>query len=183
MADSDVRLRVEVLRHAWMAERESNVEQAIERLDKIIDMALELQRPTAAMKAIEFQLKLRGVIQDTRVGLYAGSPDDDLSKALFDPREDEDPDFDPDADPDQQSHPHPHSAEAEVLIPAPEADSVAIAVPDDDKCVHVMTYQGSVRRPVQGQPARRHPNPTPPPPFPGGVIASLSDDTASPLRR
>ena len=42
MAESDVRLRVEALRHAWMAERESRVEQAIGRLDKIIDMAMEL---------------------------------------------------------------------------------------------------------------------------------------------
>ena len=45
MADSDVRLRVEALRHAWMAERQGRVERAIERLDKIIDMAMELQRP------------------------------------------------------------------------------------------------------------------------------------------
>ena len=55
-------------------------------------MAMELQRPTAALKAMEFQLKLSGVIRDTRAGLYADSPDDDLSKAFFDPREDEDPD-------------------------------------------------------------------------------------------
>ena len=95
MADSDIRLRVETLRHAWMAERKGRVERAIERLDKIIDMAMELQRPSAALKAMEFQLKLTGVIRDTRAGLYADSPDDDLSKALFDPREDEDPDFDP----------------------------------------------------------------------------------------
>ena len=56
MTDSDVRLRVEVLRNAWMAERESKVEQALGRLDRVIDMALELKRPTAAIKAIEFQL-------------------------------------------------------------------------------------------------------------------------------
>src|SRR3954467_13285227 len=85
MAESDVRLCVEVLRRAWMAQRETMVDQAVERLDKIIDMALELQRPTAALKAIEFKLKLRGVIQDTRAGLYSGSPDDDLSKVFFDP--------------------------------------------------------------------------------------------------
>ena len=83
MAESDVRLRVEALRHAWMDERKGRVEQAIERLDKIIDMALELQRPTAALKAMEFQLKLSGVIRDSRAGLYADSPDDDLSKVFF----------------------------------------------------------------------------------------------------
>ena len=58
MAESDVRLRVETLRHAWMAERQGRVERAIERLDEIIDMAMELQRPTAALKAMDFQLKL-----------------------------------------------------------------------------------------------------------------------------
>ena len=86
MAESDVRLRVETLRHAWMAERQGRVERAIERLDEIIDMAMELQRPTAALKAMDLQLKLTGVIRDTRAGLYADSPDDDLSKVFFDPR-------------------------------------------------------------------------------------------------
>src|SRR3954463_4276404 len=112
MTDSDVRLRVETLRHAWMAERQGRVERAIERLDRIIDMAMELQRPTAALKAMDLQLKLTGVIRDTRAGLYADSPDDDLSKALFDPREDEDPNFNPDS--------YPASAEAEVSIPEPD---------------------------------------------------------------
>ena len=75
-------------------------------------MAMELQRPTAALKAMDLQLKLTGVIRDTRAGLYAGSPDDDLSKAFFDPREDEDPDFNPAS--------YPASTEAEVSIPEPD---------------------------------------------------------------
>src|SRR4051794_3234688 len=112
MAESDVRLRVETLRHAWMTERQGRVERAIERLDTIIDMAMELQRPTAALKAMDLQLKLTGVIRDTRAGLYADSPDDDLSKVFFDPREDEDPDFNPDS--------YPAPAEAEVSIPEPD---------------------------------------------------------------
>ncbi|GEO37099.1 hypothetical protein SAE02_12470 [Skermanella aerolata] len=121
MADSDVRLRVEALRHAWMAERQGSVDQAIERLDRIIDMAMELQRPTAALKAMDMQLKLTGVIRDTRAGLYADSPDDDLSKVFFDPREDEDPDFDPDSYPTPIPVPVPAAAEAknEDFIPEP----------------------------------------------------------------
>jgi hypothetical protein len=111
MADSDVRLRVEALRHAWMAERQGRVDRAIEQLDRIIDMAMELQRPTAALKAMDMQLKLTGVIRDSRAGLYADSPDDDLSKVFFDPREDEDPDFNPD------SYPAPVLAAAEDYIP------------------------------------------------------------------
>jgi phage terminase small subunit len=117
MAESDVRLRVETLRHAWMAERQGRVERAIERRDTIIDMAMELQRPTAALKAMDLQLKLAGVIRDTRAGLYADSPDDDLSKAFFDPREDEDPDFDP--------APQSGPAEAEAFLPTREE-------PEDD---------------------------------------------------
>ena len=125
MAESDVRLRVETLRHAWMDERQSRVEQAIGRLDEIIDMAMELRRPTAALKAMEFQLKLSGVIRDTRAGLYADSPDDDLSKAFFDPREDEDPDFNP------ESYPEP--AEIEAIIPMPEQPEDNDEVADDDE--------------------------------------------------
>src|SRR4051794_3689477 len=102
MAESDVRLRVETLRHAWMAER----------LDRIIDMAMELQRPTAAQKAMDLQLKLTGVIRDTCAGLYADGPDDDPSKALFDPREDEDPDF--------NLNSYPASVEIKVSIPEPD---------------------------------------------------------------
>jgi hypothetical protein len=112
MADSDVRLRVETLRHVWMAERQGRVDQAVEQLDRIVEMAMELQRPTAALKAMDMLLRLTGVIRDTRAGLYADSPDDDLSKVFFDPREDEDPDFNPDS--------YPAPTEAEVSIPEPD---------------------------------------------------------------
>jgi hypothetical protein len=98
-----------------MAERQGRVDRAIEQLDRIIDMAMELQRPTAALKAMDMQLKLTGVIRDSRAGLYADSPDDDLSKVFFDPREDEDPDFNPDSYP----APVPATAEDEDYIPEP----------------------------------------------------------------
>jgi phage terminase small subunit len=166
MAESDVRLRVEALRHAWMDERKGRVEQAIERLDKIIDMALELQRPTAALKAMEFQLKLSGVIRDTRAGLYADSPDDDLSKALFDPREDEDPDFDP--------QPQSGLAEADAYIPtSEELEEEDAEAPVDDKCVHSMSFRTFFQPLASPRPARR---------FPDHVIASINDDAAPPLR-
>jgi hypothetical protein len=99
-----------------MAERQGRVDQAVEQLDRIVEMAMELQRPTAALKAMDMLLRLTGVIRDTRAGLYADSPDDDLSKAFFDPREDEDPDFNPDSYP----APAPVPAETEDCIPEPE---------------------------------------------------------------
>ena len=165
MAESDVRLRVEALRHAWMAERQGKVERAIERLDRIIDMAMELQRPTAALKAMDLQLKLAGVIRDTRAGLYADSPDDDLSKALFDPREDEDPDFNPDS--------YPAPTEAEVSIPEPDepaepeddhttvsaaiTSTAAPAVSGSDGKVQMMTF--AARSPQAAPPLSQRPPP------------------------
>ena len=170
MAESDDRLRVEALRHAWMDERKGRVERAIERLDRIIDMAMEHRRPTAALKPMDLQLKLSGVIRDTRTGLYADSPDDDLSKALFDPREDEDPDCDP--------QPQPVLAEADAYFPTPEEleeeDAEAIDPPDHDKCVHSMSFRTFFQPPASPQPVRR---------FPDCVITSIADDAAPPLRR
>lgn len=140
MADSDVRLRVETLRHAWMAERQGRVDQAVGQLDRIVEMAMELQRPTAALKAMDMLLRLTGVIRDSRAGLYADSPDDDLSKVFFDPREDEDPDFNPD------SYPAPAPVHVEVEDFSPEADE-----PDEPaepsaataENVHLMTSAAS----------------------------------------
>jgi phage terminase small subunit len=173
MAESDVRLRVEALRHAWMDERNSRVERAIERLDEIIDMAMELRRPTAALKAMEFQLKLSGVIRDTRAGLYADSPDDDLSKAFFDPREDEDPDFDP--------QPQSDLAEADAYIPTTEElEEEDAEAPDDDKCVHSMSFRTFFQPPASPRPVQSL---RPVGRFPDRVIASINDDAAPPLRR
>jgi hypothetical protein len=99
-----------------MAERQGRVDQAVEQLDRIVEMAMELQRPTAALKAMDMLLRLTGVIRDSRAGLYADSPDDDLSKVFFDPREDEDPDFNP------ASYPAPVPVPAEIEDSIPEPD-------------------------------------------------------------
>ena len=91
MTNSDIRVRVEEIRRGWMADRQKYIAEAIEEMGQVVETALRLDRPTAAMKACEFKLKLRGVIHDRRLSLYTESPDDDLSMALFDPQEDEDP--------------------------------------------------------------------------------------------
>ena len=59
MANSDIRLRVEEFRRAWMAERDATVAEAVEETGQVIETALRLNRPTAALKAIELKLKLR----------------------------------------------------------------------------------------------------------------------------
>jgi hypothetical protein len=165
-----------------MAERQGRVDQAVEQLDRIVEMAMELQRPTAALKAMDMLLRLTGVIRDSRAGLYADSPDDDLSKALFDPREDEDPDFNPDSYP----APAPVPAEIEDDIPEPDepdepADPSAAAAEN----VQMLTSAAS-------SPLSTRPLPTPPPPpldvgqagasVPGIRSATLSGGTY-PIRR
>ena len=102
-----------------MVERQGRVDQAVGQLDRIVEMAMELQRPTAALKAMDMLLRLTGVIRDSRAGLYADSPDDDLSKVFFDPREDEDPDFNPDSYPATVPAAIEAEAKGEDSIPEP----------------------------------------------------------------
>ena len=121
MANSDVRLRVEEFRRDWMAERDAAVAEAVEETGQVIETALRLDRPTAALKAIELKLKLRGFIHDRRFSLYTDSPDDDLSTYWFDPREDEDPPLEPPAQapepPTEVPPAEPPSAEAPAIVP------------------------------------------------------------------
>jgi phage terminase small subunit len=119
MANSDVRLRVEEFRRDWMAERDATVAEAVEETGQVIETALRLNRPTAALKAIELKLKLRGIIHDRRFSLYTDSPDDDLSTCLFDPREDEDPPLEPPA-----QSPEPPAEAAAIAAQAPEAPAI-----------------------------------------------------------
>jgi phage terminase small subunit len=118
MANSDIRLRVEEFRRAWMAERDATIAEAVEETGQVVETALRLNRPTAALKAIELKLKLRGVIHDRRFSLYTDSPDDDLSTCLFDPREDEDPPLEPLAEPVAEAPASP--AEPPPAEPAPQ---------------------------------------------------------------
>jgi phage terminase small subunit len=147
MANSDVRLRVEEFRRDWMAERDAAVAEAVEETGQVIEMALRLDRPTAALKAIELKLKLRGFIHDRRFSLYTDSPDDDLSTCLFDPREDEDPPLEPpaqapaivppaaaDATPAPQSEPRKPQlsavkTSAAPAIPAPAKPAPVLCIP------------------------------------------------------
>jgi hypothetical protein len=123
MANSDVRVRVEEFRRDWMAERDATVAEAVEETGQVIETALRLNRPTAALKAIELKLKLRGVIHDRRFSLYTDSPDDDLSTCLFDPREDEDPPLEPPAE--APAPPAPAVEAPAIVPPAPAAATPA----------------------------------------------------------
>jgi hypothetical protein len=107
-----------------MAERDATIAEAVEETGQVVETALRLNRPTAALKAIELKLKLRGVIHDRRFSLYTDSPDDDLSTCLFDPREDEDPPLEPLAEPVAEapaSPAEPPPAEPPSAEPAPQS--------------------------------------------------------------
>ena len=132
MANSDIRLRVEEFRRDWMAESDATVAEAVEETGQVIETALRLNRPTAALKAIELKLKLRGVIHDRRFSLYTDSPDDDLSTCLFDPREDEDPPLEP---PAQTPAPpaEPPAAEAPAIVPPEPAAATPAPQPEPRK--------------------------------------------------
>src|SRR3954462_15889750 len=60
MANSDIRLRVEEFRRDWMAERDAFIAETVKETAQVIVTSLRLDRPTAALKAIELKLKLRG---------------------------------------------------------------------------------------------------------------------------
>jgi phage terminase small subunit len=122
MANSDIRLRVEEFRRSWMAERNASIDEAVEETGQVIETALRLERPTAALKAIELKLKLRGIIHDRRFSLYTESPDDDLSTCFFDPREDEDPPLEPlaEAPAPPAEPPAPAPPIAATPVPQPE---------------------------------------------------------------
>ena len=132
MANGDIRLRVEEFRRDWMAERDATVAEAVEETGQVIETALRLDRPTAALKAIELKLKLRGVIHDRRFSLYTESPDDDLSTCLFDPREDEDPPLDPPAQAPAPSA-EPPAAEAPAIVPPEPATITPAPQPEPRK--------------------------------------------------
>lgn len=123
MANSDIRLRVEEFRREWMAERDAGIAEAVEETGKVVEMAIRLERPTAALMAIELKLKLRGFIHDRRFTLYTESPDDDLSTYLFDPREDEDPPLEepPEAPAPPAEPPPPAQSEAAPALARPAA--------------------------------------------------------------
>src|SRR4051794_3550287 len=123
MANSDIRIRVEKLRRSWLADREKHIGEAVAEVTQVIDKALRLDRPAAAIKAIELKLKLQGVIRDPRFSLYTVTPDDDLTTCLFDPREDEDMPIDlpPDPEPEPQPEPEPEEAGSPAEIPAEPA--------------------------------------------------------------
>ena len=83
---------------ARQADHQAQLDEAAEQVGRVIEVAFETGRSGLALRAIEFRLKLRGVIQDKRIAHhYVGCldsqphPDADLEDLDCDPDEELDP--------------------------------------------------------------------------------------------
>jgi phage terminase small subunit len=144
-----------------MAERDASIAEAVEEAGQVVEMAIRLERPTAALLALELKLKLRGIVHDRRFSLYTESPDDDLSTCLFDPREDEDPPLEPLAEaPASPAEPPP----AEPVEPVNAAEPASTAAAE------ISTPPAAVPAPAASAPVLRIP------PVPARVLETFGID-------
>jgi hypothetical protein len=98
MRQPEIRVRVDEIRTARQADHQAQLDEAAEQVCRVIEDAFETGRSGLALRAIEFRLKLRGVIQDKRIAHhYVGCldsqphPDADLEELDCDPDEELDP--------------------------------------------------------------------------------------------
>jgi Terminase small subunit len=98
MRQPEIRVRVDEIRRARQADHQAQLDEAAEQVGRVIEVAFETGRSGLALRAIEFRLKLRGVIQDKRIAHhYVGCldrqphPDADLETLDCDPDEELDP--------------------------------------------------------------------------------------------
>jgi len=98
MRQPEIRVRVDEIRTARQADHQAQLDEAAEQVCRVIEVAFETGRSGLALRAIEFRLKLRGVIQDKRIAHhYVGCfdsqphPDADLEVLDCDPDEELDP--------------------------------------------------------------------------------------------
>jgi hypothetical protein len=132
MRQPEIRVRVDEIRTARQADHQAQLDEAAEQVGRVIEVAFETGRSGLALRAIEFRLKLRGVIQDKRIAHhYIGCSDSQPHP---------DADFeDLDCDPDEEldsvrflpgSIPQP--AAEDTVQPAAKDAAVAPAVTFDD---------------------------------------------------
>jgi hypothetical protein len=98
MRQPEIRVRIDEIRASRQAAHQGWLDEADQQVGRVIDEAFETSRPALALRAIEFRLKLCGVIQDKRIAHhYYGCldnhahPDADLEDLDGDPEEELDP--------------------------------------------------------------------------------------------
>jgi hypothetical protein len=95
MGQSEIRIRVDRIRHHRAVTHQAELDKAASLMEMVITAAVEQGRLTLVKRAVEFRLKLIGVIQDRRIAHhYHGdhnadltSPDADVEDLVPDPAE------------------------------------------------------------------------------------------------
>jgi hypothetical protein len=131
MRQPEIRVRIDEIRASRQAAHQAQLDEAAEQVGCVIDDAFETGRPGLALRAIEFRLKLLGVIQDKRIAHhYYGCldshahPDADLEDLDGDPDEELDPiRFQP------GSLPEPASSDAPIIPAVTLDDRRALSAP------------------------------------------------------
>jgi hypothetical protein len=140
MRQPEIRVRVDEIRIARRIQHQAHLDEADEQVGWVIEDAFETKRPALALRAIEFRLKLRGVIQDKRIAHHHHGaldsrphPDADLESLPGDPEEDLDPiRFRPGHVPEPPPEPIPKTA------PEPETEDDP-TLSDDDLIARIVT--------------------------------------------
>ena len=121
MQQQEIRVRVQQIRTSRRQEHQSLLDEAAAQVEEIIAIAQENKRGSLALRAIEFRLKLRGVIQDRRIAHHCHMdqrrPDADLEDLDCDPEEE----FD--------AIPNPQPANPQLATPQPARAAIARKAP------------------------------------------------------
>src|SRR4051812_46074766 len=172
MQQPEIRVRIDQLRDTRGTTHRSRLDRAAGLVEAIIAKAVETS-PGLALRAIEFQLKLEGVIQDKRIlhhyCLDRNHPDADLEHLDLDPEEELDPfrfAFPTPAATPQLPAPQPAPeasrllapAAVEAAQPAPESQAAKLQTPKLQAPKHlppkIVTRNSDPWEPrPQGQPA------------------------------
>jgi Terminase small subunit len=98
MRQPEIRIRIDEIRTSRRADHQAQLDEAAQQVGRVIEDAFETGRSGLALRAIEFRLKLLGVIQDKRIAHHyygcldsQAHPDADLEDLDDDPEEELDP--------------------------------------------------------------------------------------------
>lgn len=121
MRQPEIRVRIDQIRTARNAHRQLRLDDAVAVVTEILDGALKANSFGLAFKAVEFRLKLEGIIQDKRIAhhyhLEVAHPDADLERL----------DCDPEEELDHIRFPAPESAPQSAPASAPAAAPITVA--------------------------------------------------------
>lgn len=137
MRQPEIRVRIDQIRTARNAHRQLRLDDAVAVVTEILDGALKANSFGLAFKAVEFRLKLEGIIQDKRIAhhyhLDVVHPDADLERLDCDPEEELDHIRFPAPESAPRSAPRsaPTSAPVAAPAPAPPVQPVEAMTKDD----------------------------------------------------